>query len=154
MPRRGGESRRKSVIRREVVVHETDGVVERVVSAIIKWLNDASDNSITCIKKMLSDGVVSVQFKEAGSDEHIAAIEVFADTDEVVWLSLRCSHGLLMWGYVDRRTEFGVPIVTKRWVHVLSGKVEEVSLGEELDKIIRELLDAFTSGKDLSKCAS
>jgi len=154
MPRRSGESRRKSAIRREIAVHGTDGVVERVVSAIIKWLNDASDDGVVCIKKMLEGGVISVQFKEAGSDEHIAVIDVYADTNEVVWLSLKCSHGLLMWGYVDRRTEFGVPIVAKRWIHVASGKVEEVSLGEELDGIIRKLLDAFTSGKVLGRCTS
>jgi len=154
MPRRSNESRRKSTIRREIAVHGADGVVERVVSAIIKWLSDVSDDSIVCVKKMLGGGVVSAQIKEAGTDENIVAIEMFADTNEVFWLSLKCSHGLLMWGYVDRRTEFGAPIVTKRWIHFSGGKVEEVSLGEELDGIIRKLLDTFTSGKALSRCMS
>jgi len=154
MSRRRGKSRRESAIRREIAVHGADGVVERVVLAIIKWLNDVSDDSVVCIEKMLEGGVISVQFKEAGSDEHIAAVDVLADTNEVAWLSLKCSHGLLMWGYISRRTEFGVPIVTKRWIHVSGGKVEEVSLGEELDGIIRKLLDAFTSGRTLSRCVS
>jgi len=154
MPRRSDEIRRKSTTRREIAVHGSDGIVERVVSAIVKWLNDISDGSVVCIKKMLGSRVISVHFKETGSDEYIAAIEVFADTNEVVWLSLKCSHGLLMWGYVDRRTEFGVPIVMKRWIHVSGGNVEEVSLGEEIGGCIRELLDVFTSGKALLKCMS